>query len=202
MFRIAIAFVAAAIGGTAYAQTLEKHIAKCAATKGDLARLECYDAMARMNNLSGPQPAASTPSGVGKWSVSDTTNPIDDSRTVVAHLVSSTGRGRFGEPINLVIRCQSNRTDMYIDWKSYLGLDSTSVIFRIGSTPAKTQRWGLSTDNQATFHPGAIQAIKEMLEHGSVVAQVTPYNESPVTAQFEIEGIANAIKPVRETCSW
>ena len=41
-----------------------------------------------------------------------------------------------------------------------------------------------------------------MLTSTKLVAQVTPYNESPVTAIFNTAGLENAIKPLREICSW
>ncbi|WP_257025488.1 type VI secretion protein [Pseudoalteromonas sp. MIP2626] len=41
-----------------------------------------------------------------------------------------------------------------------------------------------------------------MLTSDKLVAQVTPYNESPATAIFNTTGLKNAIKPLRETCNW
>ena len=60
----------------------------------------------------------------------------------------------------------------------------------------------MSTDSQATFHPKAISFLKSLLQSNKLVAQITPYNESPVTAIFNTAGLENAIKPLRETCHW
>jgi type VI secretion system protein VasI len=60
----------------------------------------------------------------------------------------------------------------------------------------------MSTDSKATFHPQPIAFLKSMMEANTLVAQVTPYNESPVTAIFDTTGLADAIKPLRETCNW
>jgi type VI secretion system protein VasI len=40
------------------------------------------------------------------------------------------------------------------------------------------------------------------MDADNLVAQITPYNESPVTAIFDTSGLENAIKPLRETCNW
>ncbi|MBK5970470.1 MULTISPECIES: type VI secretion system-associated protein TagO [Thiorhodovibrio] len=142
-------------------------------------------------------------SGRGKWDVSVKTNPLDDSKTVSLYLAASSGVSRWGKPIWLVLTCKSNRTDLYINWNDYLGSDAPEVIFRIGLNKAKIGRWSISTDNEATFYPGGtISIIKEIMRSSSFVAQVTPYNESPVTAIFETTGLSNAIKPLRETCLW
>jgi type VI secretion system protein VasI len=184
------------------ADDLRPEIARCAALSGDLERLECFDQLARRNQLDGPQEAAARIEGVGKWQVSDRTNPIDDSRTITLVLTADSGRSRFGNPIALILRCQSNTTELYINWHSFLGREA-NVLTRLGNEDAVTNRWSLSTDSQATFHPrGAIDFIKQMLQSTRLVAQVTPYSESPITAIFDTTGLENAITPLRETCGW
>lgn len=182
--------------------SIEKDVAKCAAEEGDLARLACYDGMAKQRGLSGPQSQPVQVAGVGKWQVSSKVNPIDDSKTETLILLPESGQSKWGRPVALIIRCQSNETDLFISWNDYLG-SSASVLTRIGSEDAVTKSWSLSTDKQATFHPrGTITFIKQMMGANKLVAQVTPYNESPVTAVYDTTGLENAIKPLRETCGW
>tara|TARA_R110001592_G_scaffold167023_3_gene402310 strand:- start:915 stop:1520 length:606 start_codon:yes stop_codon:yes gene_type:complete len=183
------------------AQVDQSEFATCAVIDGDLARLECYDSLATESGLAGPQQVTTAVNGVEKWSVDIKTNPIDDSTTVTLILRADSGQSRFGQPIALVARCRSNSTDLYINWQDYLGSEA-SVLARVGSGQAVTSRWSLSTDKQASFHPSPINFLKELIEADRLVAQVTPYNESPVTAIFNLSGIQNAIKPLRETCSW
>ena len=182
--------------------SIDKEVAICAVKEGDLARLACYDEIAKKYGLSGPQVQPTKLSGTGKWRVSAETNPIDDSKTVSLVLISDSGRSKWGKPVAIIIRCMSNKTELYINWNDYLG-SSASVLTRIGKNRAVTKNWSLSTDSQATFYPtGTINFIKEMMDSNKLVAQVTPYNESPVTAIFDTTGLSNAIKPLRETCSW
>ncbi len=137
----------------------------------------------------------------GKWSVSSETNPVDDTETVKITLDADSGTNRFGNRVHLIARCQSNKTDLYISWNDYLGSES-SVLTRIGNNKSVTSLWGLSTDSQATFHSNPIQFIKDMINDDKLIAQVTPYSESPVKVTFDIAGLPAAIKPLREACKW
>ena len=178
-----------------------KELAKCAIVNGDLARLECYDNLTKKYKLNGKQKKKTTIVGKGKWDVRIDTNPIDDSKTVQLVLNASSGKSRWGKQIYLVARCQSNTTELYIGWNDYLG-SKANVLTRVGKNKAITSQWDLSTDKKATFHSNPIPFLKEMLESNKLIAQVTPYNESPVTAVFDTTGFKNALKPLKETCGW
>lgn len=185
----------------AFAEVSNKDIAQCAVLDGDLQRLECYDQIARTNGLMGEQSQPVPKSNIGKWDVRSTVNPVDDSKTVILGLTADTGQSRWGKSVSLVIRCQSNSTELYINWNDYLGSDAY-VLTRIGNSKATTSSWSLSTDKKATFRDKPIPFIKRMMESDSFVAQVTPYNESPVTAIFDTSGLKESISPLRETCHW
>lgn len=189
-----------------------KEIATCSAKKGDLERLACFDDLSARAGLNAPQAIAS-PSSLskpGKWIVSHTRNPIDDSETVVLMLDADSGSSRYGEKINFVARCKSKKTEAYINWGTYLGDDSQSVysdwkyvVVRIGSENANTQRWSTSTDHKATFAPNwAGNLLKQMAAAEKFTVQTTPYGESPVTAVFDTRGMKDALKPLAETCDW
>src|SRR6266566_2151972 len=120
-------------------------------------------------------PITTPQAGVGAWQVSDKTNPLDDSRTVTLDLAATSGRSVYGKPIVLVLRCQSH----------------------------KTENWGVSTDHTATFyHSDPVAFIQELMAADRFVAQVIPYNESPITAVFDLTGLQTAVKPLRDDCAW
>lgn len=184
-----------------YAAIDEGEYAKCAIVKGDLSRLECFDNLAKDKNLNGKQIKPIAITEKGKWNVSIDVNPIDDSKTVTLILDADSGKIRRGKGVYLVARCRSNTTELYIGWNNYLG-SKVDVLTRVGNNKAVTQRWSESTNKKSTFHPNAISFLKQMLESNKLIAQVTPYNENPVTAIFNTNGLVNAIKPLRETCNW
>ena len=181
---------------------LNKDIASCASINGELARLDCYDSLAKKHKLEQPQSViAIKPVGVGKWDLSEEVNPIDDSKTVTLFLEATTGQNKWNKKVYLVARCQSNETNVYIAWNDYLG-SKASVLTRIGSNKAATSSWSLSTDSKATFHKKPIAFLKKMENSNKLIAQITPYNENPLTAVFDTTGLSNALVPLRETCNW
>ena len=184
------------------AEVSDSAFAKCASEEGELSRLSCYDALAEKNGLNGIQVEKSdSVQGAGKWIVKKTQNPIDDTTTVFLFLEADSGKTKFGKPITLISRCQAGKIDVFIDWNEYLGREA-DVLTRIGKEKARTSQWSLSTDHQATFHPYAIPFLKELKGQESFVAQVTPYNESPITAVFDTSGFDEAIKALKEVCPY
>lgn len=62
---------------------------------------------------------------------------------------------------------------------------------------------GGSSDNSATFYPGDHEElIKRLAVSKRLVARTQPYNESPVTAVFDLTSIREAVTPVREACGF
>ncbi len=177
MYRIIAASLVVALTtmSSATAQgDLKQPIGRCATQDGDLKRLACYDSIAQGLGYS-RAPAAAKVTGSGGWQVSTQKNPLDDTRTVFLSLSATTGQSRFGDPVWLIIRCQSGEISAFINWSSYLGLEQTPVITRVGTGDAKNQKWSLSTDHKATFYPGDDAVfLEQLLAADRFVAQTTP----------------------------
>lgn len=146
---------------------------------------------------------------LGSWRTNEDRDPIDDSAVITASLDAESGRARFGEPVTIVARCGSNTTDFYAIWNTYVGDDSNSVYdeyknveVRIGDAPAKTERWSVSTDKQATFAGAAVPTLKQMVGKEKLALRLTPYGENPITAVFDLQGIRVALKPIAKECNW
>jgi hypothetical protein len=153
---------------------------------------------------SNPLAALMDRAAAGNWTLKEDTDPLDDSPVVILSNEASSGRVSLGDAPTLLLRCQKGRSEAYINWGTYLGSDGTiAVSYRIGSAPQQRSRWGMSTSNRATFFPGRdIDFIKSLVEADRLVAQVTPYSESPVTAIFDLAGIQDHIGKLREACGW
>lgn len=167
----------------------------CLSVSDPDSRLSCYDLEYGRN--------PTLENSAGDWFVQSQKNPIDDSQTTFLALEAEQGSSRWGEPVALVIRCKSNKTEMWINWQDYLGNSRVMVTTRIGDQEAETKPWSLSTDNQSSFYlRSPIAFIKRMMSTNSFVAQTTPYNENPVTAVFSTSGLESAIEPLRKNCNW
>lgn len=167
--------------------------------------------MPMMARCYGPMPGDKPANpAIGAWETHDSTNPVDDSETLMISLKASEGASSTGEPVVLIIRCQSKKTELFVNWNNYLGNDSGSpysdwkhVVVRVGTEAASSQQWGLSTDSQATFASGSdIDLIKKMAKADRLVLQTTPFSESPVTAVFQLKGMDIAVKPLAASCGW
>ena len=203
MYRLLAASLVVALTNMSSAAAqgdLKQPIGRCAIQDGDLQRLVCYDSIAKRLGYT-RTPSATNVAGSGEWRLSTEQNPIDDTRTVTLSLAATSGQSRLGDAVRLIVRCQSGKIHAFIIWSSYLGLEKTLVTTRLGPGDAKTQPWPLSTDNQATFYPGNDAAfLEQLLSSDRLVAQTTPYSESPITAVFELAGLSAAVKPLREVC--
>jgi type VI secretion system protein VasI len=137
-----------------------------------------------------------------KWDVSEKINPVDDSRTITFILIADEGKGKYGGPIGLVLRYMSRKTQVYIIWNSYLGSEAY-VLTRLGDQQASRSKWSLSTDSKATFYPHSGEDfIRGLVEVDRFVAQTTPYNESPITAIFDVRGLREAVEPYNDVLKW
>lgn len=136
------------------------------------------------------------------WIVSETVDPLDDSRSVVLMKRSTSGSNMFGDPVRLALMCRANRTTVHVSWGEFVGLDRASVSIRVGSEQATTARWNVSTSGTATFAPSPITLIRRMMRVSRVVVRVTPYSSSSVTAVFSVAGLADRIGPLQRACNW
>lgn len=157
-----------------------------------------------------PEAPVETAEFTGGWTVRTETNVLDDSPTVFLRLVADRGANHYGDDVTMIARCKSNRTELFINWNDYLGDDSYNnrgswkrVVVRLGDSPAVEQQWGTSTDSQATFAPDwAGNLLRQMVREDRMVVQTTPYNESPVTAVFDIRGLEPGLRQLASTCNW
>ena len=155
-----------------------------------------------LQNISTPaQEIANT----GNWATRSEVSPIDDSTNVTIGMEAwESFRNDYGQMITpvLLIRCKENTTDVIVQWGTYLGIDETAVIMRLGKDKAKERSWTISTNYEAVFAPSPINLTKEMMKHNSILLNVTPHGSNPVTAEFDLIGLQDAVKPLKEACGW
>ncbi len=190
------------ISSVAFAGTKER-IAKCAANDSDASRLICYDNLAK--SLGVDKPKTKITVGKGKWRIREDKSPIDDSVNVYLSVSANetvTSGYKTVKPI-IYVRCAENKTNIFLVWDLYLGIDETRMLTRFDKEKPETRTWSISTDYKAVFvRSSDISFAKKMMKHDKLLAQITPYGESPVMATFDIRGLSEAIKPLRKACHW
>ena len=116
------------------------------------------------------EPASDGVPAVGDWIIGDIEqDPLTDGATAMVFLESESGTSAFGNPIVLIVRCSNGDTELFINWRDYLGSDLPRVTVRIGDAPPETGLWDLSTSNDATFYPGSdVTFIRSMFGEGHI----------------------------------
>ena len=180
-------------------------LAKCAAMKSDAERLACFDALTKSLGVDAPK---QTTTGVGKWRVRKETSPIDDKTIVLLNLDAEApikGWPSKEEVPTLILRCKESRTEAYINTGMSPQVeygDGATARVRFDKERVTEIRMGKSTDGEALFFPEAIKIIKQMAQHEAMLFEFTPFNSSPTMTTFDLKGVAEALKPLRETCRW
>lgn len=191
-------------------QGLEQSVRHCEAVQNDAARLACFDTLAKdLMTATGSDNAAAAPSvdaarvqsgSEGRWLRQSKKDPLDDTETVTIMLVAESGTNRRGTAPTLFIRCKSGKVEVWINWSDYLGR-SAYVTYRLGTATPEMREWDLSNTSSATFYPkNTIDFINQLAATDKFAAKITPYNENPVTATFELTGLTEAVAPVKAAC--
>lgn len=165
-------------------------------------RLEEYDALVeglfRKADRELPKRQASDGSGspaTDRWIVNVDTDPLSDETVVFFAVPATSGQSRYGDAPLLALRRSGSAEDVYIIWHNYLADDSQMIEYRIGEGRTQRRGWPVSTDNEATFYPGDVgEFVRELAEAERLVARTTPYNESPVTAVFDLSGLETLLQ--------
>ncbi len=146
----------------------------------------------------------------GRWSIRTSTNAIDDSKIVLVSTNRSVvGSDNYGNSItaSVLLRCMENTTSLILNTSEFMS-DTQGfgrVDFRVDDKKAQRLNMIGSTDNRALgLWNGrrSIPVIKSMFDGEKLTLRFTPYNENPITATFNIQGVENAVAELRETCNW
>jgi len=135
-----------------------------------------------------------------KWQEIDLVDPITQNTSKMIARVENTDSPSNAS--HLFIKCQDNKTEMFVNWSQYIGT-AARVVTRLDDTISPERGWEISSDGKATFFPTSpINTIKNMLDAERYVVRARTMRGYEYTAVFELEGLKEAVKPVREYCNW
>ncbi len=179
----------------------------CIQISNDLDRLACYD-----KALGRTPVREALPVSKGKWAATTETSKLTDQTNVYLRVKSdepvSCSWAR-GEKVSLYVRCVENKTALIFSTGCHMTSseynDYGDVTYRLDDEPAKTVGMDESTNNRSLGRWGggrSIPVIKQMFGKSTMIVRMTPYGENPFTSTFDIAGLEEAIKPLREACHW
>lgn len=106
----------------------------------------------------------------------------------------------------LVVRCMSNRTEMFVFTGSALKIEPDTedhtVTYRFDDEPARSERWPDSAEHDALFAPDGTAIAQRVLGAHTLRFGYTPHNAAPVEAHFSVNGLRELIEPVAKDCGW
>ena len=158
-----------------------------------------------------PSTPSSEPISKGDWQVTEEKSKIDDSKNVFLNLASLESiRNQYGQVarLELWISCREKKTDLYFTFGGHFMSSvngAGALTYRVDKKAAQKKEFTESNNHQALglwSGPTSIPFIKEMFGGSTLFVRAVPYNESAVTGDFNISGIEDAIKPLREACRW
>ena len=182
-------------------------IKACRSMKSDLDRLACYD------KASGRTPVITeSKAAKGIWKVQVEKSEMTDQTNVYLQVESEKAVNcgwNKNQPIALIIRCRENRTSMIINTGCHMTSsrynDYGHVSYRIDKRKSRKVSMEESTNNRSLgLWSGrrSIPVIKTLMGASQMIVRMTPYGENPFTAKFNIAGLEQTIRPLRDACRW
>ncbi len=121
---------------------------------------------------------------------------VDGTGAVLAILEARDARSTLG------VRCDNHRTHAFLAWDAAVG-STPRVSYRLGAREPVEQVWNTASDPAAAFVPErTVDVLRAAMLHDSLSATVTPAAGAPITAVFDLDGMENALRPIREACGW
>jgi hypothetical protein len=129
-----------------------------------------------------------------RWFIFESSHPITDAKMVAARLYAKEGEGIHGGSPAFTLRCQGARLESWVSWDSFVGNNGAVVTSRLDQAEPVSFPWRPSRDGVATFYPRNANVFLKTLQGAEqVVMRVTPYDDNPVTATFDLSQLQSVI---------
>jgi invasion protein IalB len=145
----------------------------------------------------------------GSWFVHRDQSEMDDTPTISVSKKALSPAQVWLKKItpSLTIRCKENETDVILNISSsftpvYGQYNKAQIRIRIDDKKPSSQYWVESTDNEAAFSPKPISLLRQMKDAKRLRIEFYPFNETPTTAEFDLEGLRPHLEEVAKTCNW
>ena len=178
-------------------------LSACLAIDEDGARLDCYDGLAAM--------AVDTAARVdrGAWILEEWPSRLNpawtDYEAWTAALNPVPGAGGIPVYPVLTLRCEQGETRIFFDFGRVMPGDSVAIYYRLGTgdiqagelTPTPDRRrFGLWTSELS------VRFVRALQRNEGLRLQVPIDGAEPLTAAFELAGLAATTEPLKDACGW
>jgi len=194
--------------------SLADKINACATHQDKTRRLQCFDRIAiyvmidsvtqegkKSDAMPSPKPLVKA----GSWQLKESVSVMDDSKSLLLSLESMKSVNTMFGPAKPVlgIMCQARSgLSLYVHFGAYLGIGNINVQTRLDKLPAHDDVWQAATSGQAVFVVQKVeQFIYSLVRHGSLLVATRAVDGTELIADFNVEGLAQQIKPLEEMCS-
>lgn len=178
-------------------------LSACTAIDDGAARLDCFDGLAA---LAADEAARAGP---GSWVLEEWPSRLNpawtdyEAWTAALNLLPGIG----GIPVNpvLTLRCEQGETRVFFDFGRPMAGDTVPVQYRLGSGDIQPgellaapdgRRFGLWSSALA------VRFVKALYLSDRLRLQIPVEGGEPLTAAFELAGLAAVAAPMREACAW
>jgi hypothetical protein len=104
----------------------------------------------------------------------------------------------------LVVRCLARRMDVFVFTDSAAAMEAQdadhAVRIAFDDGPERTERWPDSEAHDALFAPDARALAQQLIRARTMRFGYTPHNAAPVSALFDVAGLAERISPAAAQC--
>jgi len=104
-------------------------------------------------------------------------------------------------------RCMRNVAEFWIEWPSEKSMPGESlpvdVRTRVDKNAPQASTWRMADESHnVSFYNGDVEKLAEdMIEGDRMFAEVSPGTGAGIL-QFSLDGLDEAIEPLRKTCKW
>lgn len=182
---------------------------RCAAIGPATERLECYDSIFRSDQFTGVSDEETSPE-MGMWASGIEVSQIEGTEVPFAaiqseQLIPALPRGRA--PARLSILCVDEQTQVQFTFAgNSMGTPNSNsglMTFQFDRQPPRSQSLDLSADRTAIGFFESAEArdfIDRLLVTERLIIRAQPQGQRSVTISFQIDGIQQALEPVRQAC--
>ena len=180
----------------------------CKGVSSLVSRAQCYDTVMDEYDLTTLEKRGNA--GSNGWKIETKKSKMTDDINVTLDVTASdvfTTKENTQIRRSLVVSCTEGRPNAYISWntqisKPEINIRDNVVNSRLGADPIVAERWLISMDKTASFIPKPAEFIEKLLNgKGLYVVTIWPtaYYET-IQATFDVQGLADKIKPLKESC--